>query len=72
MNKHIFVFLHPGIAFRGQTVRHMVVQSSEGIGSRGTLWLVGGSVAFVGLGALVSTMMKMFTKKFSRCKTFCF
>lgn len=31
----------------------MVVQSSEGIGSRGTLWLVGGSVAFVGLGALI-------------------
>nr|APA32591.1 mitochondrial apoptosis-inducing factor 1 [Apostichopus japonicus] len=37
----------------GQTVRQMAVESSEGIGSKGTLWLVGGAAAFVGLGTFV-------------------
>lgn len=47
-------YFNTGSILIGQTVRQMAVESSEGIGSKGTLWLVGGAAAFVGLGTFVS------------------
>ncbi|PIK61200.1 putative apoptosis-inducing factor 1, mitochondrial [Apostichopus japonicus] len=46
-------YFNTGSILIGQTVRQMAVESSEGIGSKGTLWLVGGAAAFVGLGTFV-------------------